>query len=139
MVTKEQALHILNKVKQNKPTNFFNKISDSEAGMRYVLVYLSEQVEEVYASTIAEKMKISRARVAVLIKKLENKRLINKTVCKTDARIEVLKITKRGMEEVNKIQENAIKCISKVIETLGIEEINRFIETSAKIKAVLDI
>ena len=79
MITKNQAMEILEKIKNNRPNKFFNKLDDTEAGMRFVLIYLSENKAGVYASSIAEKMCISRARVAVLIQKLLIKGYIEKT------------------------------------------------------------
>lgn len=138
MVTREQALGVLNKLKENKPTKLFNKASETSAGMNFVLVYLSEHKENVYASTIADKMQISRARIAVLIQKLISKSLIEKTVSNDDARIEVLKITPLGIKEVNAFKEKMISALIKVIEEVGLKRIYKFIETSAKINHILD-
>ena len=137
MVTREQALDVLNKIRQNKPTKFFNKIDETSAGMSFILVYLSEHDCEVYASTIAEKMNISRARVAVLIQKLINKGMIQKSSSSIDGRIEVLNITPLGLKEANEFKEQVLSCVTSVIDKVGLEEIYRFIETSAKIKNIL--
>ena len=39
MITKNQAMEILEKIKNNRPNKFFNKLDDTEAGMRFVLIY----------------------------------------------------------------------------------------------------
>lgn len=137
MVTREQALDVLNKMKQNKPTKFFNKIDETSAGMNFILVYLSEHGNEVYASTIAEKMNISRARVAVLIQKLINKGMVQKSSSCIDGRIDVLKITETGLNEVKTFKEQVLSNVITVVEKIGLEEIYRFIDTSAKIKNIL--
>lgn len=137
MVTREQALDVLNKIKQNKPTKFFKKIDETSAGMRFILMYLSEHTNEVYASTIAEKMDISRARVAVLIQKLINKGMIEKSSSSMDGRIDVLKITQVGLSEIKTFKEQVLSNVIMVIEKIGLEEIYRFIDTSAKIKNIL--
>lgn len=137
MVTREQALDVLNKIKQNKPTKFFKKIDETSAGMRFILMYLSEHNNEVYASTIAEKMDISRARVAVLIQKLINKGMIEKSSSSMDGRIDVLKITQVGLSEIKTFKEQVLSNVIMVIEKIGLEEIYRFIDTSAKIKNIL--
>lgn len=137
MVTREQALDVLNKIKQNKPTKFFEKIDGTSAGMRFILMYLSENVNEVYASTIAEKMDISRARVAVLIQKLMGKDMIEKSSSSIDGRIDVLKITQTGLNEIKTFKEQVLSNVITVIEKIGLEEIYRFIDTSAKIKKIL--
>ena len=137
MVAREQALEFLNKLRTNKPTTLFNKIDETAVGMKFLLAYLSENNGEVYASTVAEKMNISRARVAVLIQKLMNKGLISKTISKTDRRIEVLNITDAGLKEANKFIEQILSALTIVIEKIGLDELYKFVETSAKIKNIL--
>lgn len=137
MVTREQTLDVLNKIRKNKPAKFFNKIDETYAGMNFILIYLSEH-NDVYASTVADKMQISRARVAVLIQKLVNKGLIKKSLSSTDARVEVIKLTKKGQKEIKIFKEKIISKITKIIEEIGLEEIYKFIDTSAKIKNIFD-
>lgn len=137
MVTREQAIDVLNKIKHNMPTKFFNKIDEASACMSFILVFLSENDNEIYASTIAKKMNISRARVAVLISKLITKGMITKSSSGIDGRIDVLKITQNGLNEVELIKEQAFSSVIMVIEKIGIEEIYRFIDTSAKIKNII--
>ena len=137
MVAREQALEFLNKLRTNKPTTLFNKIDETAVGMKFLLAYLSENNGEVYASTVAEKMNISRARVAVLIQKLMNKGLISKTTSKTDRRIEVLNITDAGLKEANKFIDQILSALTIVIEKIGLDELYKYVETSAKIKNIL--
>lgn len=137
MVTIEQAMEVLDKFQANKPTRFFNKVDEISAGMTFVLVYLRENQGEVYASTIADKMQISRARVAVLIQKLTIKGLIEQTTG-SDARIKALKITDKGLAEVNQFRQNMIERVTRVIEEIGLKEVYKFLETSKKIKNIMD-
>lgn len=138
MLSREEVIEIVEKFKQSKPVKFFNKFDDKEAGTKFVLIYLSEHNEEVYASTIADKMQISRARMAVLLQKLKSKNLIEKTPSQIDRRIEVLKITSKGLEEVIKFKETIISNTKHIIEQVGIEDINKFLEISKKIKTALE-
>lgn len=137
MVTIQQAMEVLQKMKNNRPIKLFNNLNESEAGMRFVLVYLSEHNQDVYSSAIAEEMKISRARVAVLTQKLESKGYIEKLPSKKDKRIEVIKITQRGLDQINFMKNNVLNSVIKIIDEIGLDEINQFIETSAKIKKIL--
>ncbi len=138
MVTREQALDVLSKIRENKPAKFFTKIDETNAGMNFILAYLSEHDNDIYASEIADNMQISRARVAVLIQKLINKGLTQKSTSSIDARIEVLKLTQSGLDEINKFKEQMISNVTKVIEKVGLDEMYRFIDTSATIKSILD-
>ena len=138
MVTREQALDVLSKIRESKPAKFFNKVDETNAGMNFILAYLNEHDNDIYASEIADNMQISRARVTVLIQKLINKGLIIKSNSRNDARIEVLKLTQSGFDEINKFLEHMISDITKVIEVIGLEEMYKFIETSVTIKNLLD-
>lgn len=137
MITREEAFAILNRIRKNKPDDLFHKVDDIDAGMRFVLIYLSEHPEDVYSTTIANIMNVSRARVAVLIKKLESKGLIKKYGYKEDKRISVLKITDNGNTYINELKDDMISTIIRVIDTVGIDEINQFIDIGCKIKKVL--
>lgn len=138
MVTIEQALDVLDKFQANKPTRFFNKVDEISAGMTFALVYLRENRGEAYASTIADAMNISRARVAVIIQKLTAKGLIEQTASNNDARIKALKITDKGLNEVNQFRQHMIMRVTRVIEEVGLKEVYRFLETSKKIKNIMD-
>ncbi len=137
MITREQTIEVLNKITSNKPADFFKKIGSADKGLGFVLIYLSKSCSEVYASTISEKMNISRARVAVLLKKLESKNYIEKTSSAKDARIEIIKPTKKGLEKANELIEKTLSTTAKVIEEVGLDDINKFIEISSKIKKVI--
>lgn len=137
MITTEQAMDVLEKFRENKPTKFFNKVDEISAGMTFVLVYLSEHREGAYASTIADQMHISRARVAVLIQKLLAKGWVEQSTS-SDARIKTLQITEAGLQEVGQFKQQMLGKITKVIEVLGIKKVYKFLETSKKIKNIIE-
>ena len=137
MLTNEEAIILIEKFKKTKPNDFFNKVDDYEAGMRFVLIYLSEN-ENVYANNIANVMGVSRARITVLLNKLENKGYIKKEVSATDKRIEVVSLTDSGFNYINQIKENILSLVIKLVDEIGIAEINSFLDTAAKIKKLLD-
>lgn len=138
MATQEQILSIFEKIKKDKPTDIFKKISDMDTGVRFVLMLLLESKTEVYASTISEKMNISRARVAVLLKKMQDKNLIIKTPSLSDARIEIIYFTEYGFNYAKTFKEQTMTMINKVIDNFGYENINQFIDMANNIKKVLD-
>lgn len=138
MITDEELLETLGKIREFRPARVFNQIDGSTAGMRFVLVYLSEHSGDIYASTIARELGISRARMGVLISKLISKGLIEKTISTTDARIEVIGLTALGRQKIENAHTQMLSNLRQVIEEVGLEEINKFLITSAKIKRVLD-
>lgn len=137
MTSREQAMSILEQLRNNHPTGFFNKIDQSSAGMYYILVYLCEHPNEIYASTIAQVMQISRSRVAVLIQKLIHKGYIQKSPSNLDKRIDVLHLTPAGYIEANTFQDHILTIITKIVHQIGEDKIYDFIQTSAKIKNVI--
>ena len=137
MQKNEQVYQIIENLKSSNPTRFFEDVSGSENGMNFVLLYLSENKNQpVYASTISEKMGISRARIAVLLKKMEERRYITKSKS-TDARIFMLKITKQGLRQSQEIKTRLFNLTKKLIEAIGYDELNSFISTAQKIRNVL--
>ena len=138
MATQEQILSIIKKIKTDKPTYIFKKILDMDSGVKFVLMLLYESETEVYASTISEKMNISRARVAVLLKKMQDKDLIVKTPSLSDARIEIVSFTEYGLDCAKKFREQSMSMINKVVDNFGYEKVNQFIDMAVNIKKILN-
>ena len=134
----DQISIIFEKLKESKPAKAFKKVPDLDSGMKLVLMYLNGNNEEIYASTISEKMNISRARVGILLKKMENKNYITKTISDKDARIEVINITDKGLAKCREIEFETIKCITILIDKIGYDELNNFLDTANKIKNVIE-
>ena len=134
----EQIQNVIAKLKNNKPSKTFKKFSDDlDSGMRFILMYLLDK-KETYASLIGEEMHISRARVGILLNKMENRNLIKKTTHSQDARIEIIKLTNTGLIKCNEIKLEMRKYISNIIDRIGYEELNKFLDTACEIKAVLE-
>jgi len=135
----EQILTIINKLKQNKPAKIFKKVSDDlDSGVRFVLMYLADSKGEVYASSISDAMNISRARVGILLNKMEDKGYIQKQASEKDARIEMINLTNKGLIRCNEIKNEIVKYISIIVEKVGYDELNHFLDTACKIKNILE-
>ena len=136
MVSREQTLHILEKLKNIKPIIFFQKINNANMGTKFVLAYL-EQEKEVYASSLSEIMHISRARISVIVDKLIQKGLIKKEQSKKDARKDVISITELGRQEVYEKRKCLEDDVMKVIDSVGMDKMLSFIEVAEKIRDIL--
>lgn len=135
----EQVFNIIKKLKENKPAKVFKKVSnDIDSGVRFVLMYLIDNKGEVYASSISEAMNISRARVGILLNKMEVKGYIVKTTSVKDARIEVVNLTEQGLDRCKEIKNEIMNYINNIIDKIGYEELNHFLDTACKIKNVLE-
>ena len=138
MISDLEAIDIISRIKQNLPSIMLSDISASDKGMLSILVYLSSCKEETYANTIANHLKISKARVAVLLKKLEKKGLITKYKSPTDARIEIVEMTSKGESQLNNIKLMTASTIQKIEQEIGKKDLEEFITILGKIKLAMD-
>lgn len=138
MTTREQALCILAKLKANNPVEVLKKFNDINSGMKFILIHLDEAKSEVFASELSELMCISRARVSFMLKKMEQKGLISRKTSVNDSRKEVLSLTTLGKSQLEYEQQKVIDNLTQVIDHIGIDKINQFIEIGDQIKRFLD-
>lgn len=136
MVTRKQALEVIEKLKQNQPETMLNEVKRTERGLGLVLGYIYKN-PNVYAVNISQEMQISRARIAVIIKKLEDRGLVRKSPSPLDARVEALSVTAKGAKEVKAHRERLIRLVTAVLKKVGYEQVNEFISTSLKIREVV--
>lgn len=136
MNKKQQAVVLLEKLKNNHPEKCFGHFDFTQKGVGFVLIYLLEHSGETYAKNIAEVAGISRARMAVLINKMIAQGLIEKTESKSDKRIEVLHITRDGENYIKTMQNHATKKMVQAIDLIGFDEMNNFVETAVKISKI---
>lgn len=134
----EQVLSIIEKLKEKKPAKVFKKVYDDlDSGVKFVLMYLMDSDGEVYASSISDTMNISRARVGILLNKMESKGYISKKVSDKDARIEIVELTDKGLNRCKEIKKEIEKYITTLIEKIGYNELNFFLDTACKINKIL--
>jgi DNA-binding MarR family transcriptional regulator len=138
MEDQSKVEEILNRLINSNPIKYFQVLDDTQNGMFFILMYLSKAQEDVYASILAREMKISRARVAKLIQKLINKNLIEVETSPLDSRIEIIKLTSSGFQKIADIKNDAIQMTKKILDQIGEEELNHYIEISSKIISVIE-
>jgi DNA-binding MarR family transcriptional regulator len=138
MEDQSKVEEILNRLINSNPIKYFQVLDDTQNGMFFILMYLSKTQEDVYASILAREMKISRARVAKLIQKLINKNLIEVETSPLDSRIEIIKLTSSGFLKIADIKNDAIQMTKKILDQIGEEELNHYIEISSKIISVIE-
>ncbi|MBQ7880980.1 MAG: winged helix-turn-helix transcriptional regulator [Clostridia bacterium] len=132
-----QTLEVANKLKECRPLEFFKNIDEINSGMGFIVMHLYETQCEVFAIELSKMMDISRARVAMLVKKLIAKGLVEKEISCADARKEIIKITDKGRLEVERVRQKIFNNITKVIHELGIDKVNEFVEISQQIKNII--
>lgn len=86
------------------------------------------------AKDLAQALHVSTARIATLLNKMEKKDLIKKHNSTKDARKTVIILTKKGEILTTKYKEVLINITIKMIEEVGIEDLEKFIQISKKMK-----
>lgn len=138
MATKEQINYVFTNLMQSQPTEFLRLLNGAKAGIGHVLKILNETDCPVTAGEISDKMNVSTARVAVLLRKMVKKNFIVKETDKFDARITIVKLTDYGRQTANAMREEMQEHISVIIDTMGMDKINEFISLSNEIKTVVE-
>ena len=126
MATQEQIKYIEEYLSIQKPFDVSCEIDRTNVGMGFILRVLYTE-DEVSSGHIAEKMHVSTARVAALLKKMEARELITRESSKKDARVTVVKLTEKGKEETQKLIDVSILAISRIIDEIGFDRIKEYI------------
>lgn len=137
MATQEQIEELLEQLKKAPPSEQFKSIDKNTAGIRAILHYLNETSDTVTAGKISEHMDVSTARVAVLLKKMVAKGLIEKENDPSDARIVVVKLSEHGKKTAKKIQSEIYAQIGDMIDKVGMNRMLEFASISNEIHSVI--
>ena len=102
-----------------------------------MLRLLYEAGRDVSSGEITEKMGVSTARVAVLVRKAVARGLVERNVDPVDARRTCIRLTDVGAAAVRRTMTEVEDVVGKIIDSLGLDEIERFVETSRRIKEIV--
>jgi len=134
LATKAQIEGMLERMEKVKPKKAFQCVDETQAGIGAVLRLLEESSETVTAGRISEKLDVSTARVAVLLKKMAAKGLITRERGDVDARITVVRLTELGAETIVKIQGELYRQVGHMIDVVGEERLIEFITIAGEIQ-----
>lgn len=138
MATREEALRIMERMQKSRPSVFFKRFDDDDAGICCVLKYLSSVEKPVSAGDISTFMHVSTARVSVLLRKMAEKGYIVRESSNEDARKAMIVLSDVGKEENLKHRNEMLDLVCKVIDRVGKERIEEFISISEDINAVVE-
>lgn len=137
MATDEQIELLLEKLKKAPPSEIFQNVDMSTAGIRAILKVLNETDAQVTAGKISEYMNVSTARVAVLLKKMVAKGLIEKQQDSSDKRIVVVTLSEHGKQVANMFKTGLYSRIGELIDKIGMDKMLEFAEISNEIHSVM--
>lgn len=95
-------------------------------GQHFILMMLANENCARAQKDIAEKLQISTAAVAVMLKKLQADGYIKKSEDKADSRIKIVEITEKGRETVNRSREFFESIDKDMLRGLSDNEIDEF-------------
>ncbi len=136
MATKEDVYEALDLFFSHRHRKGIEDVSKHKVGAMAVLMYLSEK-GEAKSIDISKSLKLSTARMTVLLKKLESKELIIKTHSKVDARAVTIKLSEKGLDISQNIKSEMFNAMEKVLDEMGIDEIKKLVEGLNKVSEIL--
>lgn len=137
MNQREKAIELIRKMKPSK-SDFINQLNMTDRGIHFILGYLEDAKGKVIAGDLAKHLNVSTARIAVLIKKMESRSLIRTYSSPEDARKTIIEITETGKKQVDAFKEELISGMERLIEVVGVKDIEEFIRISMKIKEAIE-
>lgn len=108
-------------------------INDSVEGENKVLRFINSEGGSTYPKEIELAMGISSARVAAIIKKLEERELLIRTCDKVDRRKTLLTLTEQGKKAAHEIETKIMYALGQMVDSLGDEESENFIRILDKL------
>lgn len=137
MASKEEINAVVERCQKCRPKHFFTEMDHINAGISQVLRYLSEASRPVSAGEISHYMNVSTARVAALLRCMEEKGFIQKEKDPADARKTLVLLSESGTQEAEAIKRNFLETVSSAIDRVGLERLNTFIDMIDEINVIV--
>ncbi len=138
MASEEQIQCVITQYQESCPHIFWKKTDTSTVGLGAVIRYLMSHNGEATSGQISEEIHVSTARVAVLLKKMEQRGWIRREKELNDKRVTVVKLTPEGMIIGETMRENMHQQIGQLIDEIGIDKLMDYMEIRTKIFKIVD-
>ena len=138
MASDKEVIALLQEFSSIHPLEFLQKLDVQSMGISNVLCFLMYADHEVTAGEISDYMNVSTARVAVLLKKMSDKGLIEKHADPSDARRVMVAITDSGKALFEEQQREILLYSGAVVDHFGVDKIKEFIESCRQIREIVD-
>ena len=137
MATAEQIETLIEQLEKAPPSAHFQDIDQNAAGIRAILKFLAASDGNVTAGQISGHMKVSTARVAALLKKMEAQGLVRRDRDPADGRIVIVRLTDQGMQTVLELREKVHQSIGRMIDKVGMDRMLEFAAISNEIHSIM--
>ena len=136
MATQEEIKTVLSILEEFHSFHTVEKLDDTNRGIASILRCLSKQDTPVTAGEISERIGVSTARIAVLLRKMSARNLIITGNDPSDARKTLVSLSDYGKERLNKKVEEHKEMVSIIIDKIGLERTKEFIQLSKEIQSI---
>lgn len=133
MASEKDIEYVFNKLNEAHKNELDTKMNDTNAGIGAVLKALDEANGSATCGEIAKKINVSTARVAVLIRKMVAKNLVQRIGDKSDARIIHISLTDDGRKMIQDLCNLIRQHLSIIIDRIGMDKIREYIELREEI------
>lgn len=138
MNTREDTVELLNQLSLCMPRALYNDLETTKRGVGFILDYLEQSDGEVTVGDFSKVLHVSAARIAALLKKMEQNGLVTRRASLKDARRTVVEITPAGRAASQKMKASALREVELLLDRVGKEDLNTFIKISHRIRTVID-
>lgn len=137
MATQEQVKVLLAAMHKAPPSEKYQKLDMSSMGIRAILKYLSRENERATAGEISKALGVSTARVAVLLKKMVAKGLLEKKSDPADGRLVVVCLSQQGKDAAEQLRQEIYGLLGSLIDEIGLERMLEFAAVSKEIHEII--
>lgn len=138
MATQKQIKTLLEALRKAPPAEHFQKIDKSSVGVRAILKHLSENSDQATAGEISKALGVSTARVAVLLKKMAGKGLLEKQSDPSDGRLVVVRLSQLGRDTAEQLRHELSARLGTLIDEIGMERMLEFAAISQEIQLAME-
>lgn len=109
------------------------KLSNMLRGELFVLNYLHDHDTVVHPKELSENLSVSTARIASLLKHMEEKELIVRMPDSTDSRQIIVRLTPAGEHAIQTCRQDVLSYLAGMLESLGPDDAREYIRIQKKI------
>lgn len=133
---REAAEQLLHSFQQFRKRGHHKKIDGTLRGERFVLLSIFRQGTSVLPGQLSAEMSISSARIARVLKSLEEKGLITRQIDQKDRRQILVNLTSEGTNAAKKHRQTAINMTVKMLRLLGEKDTQELVRITRRLAAL---
>lgn len=137
MADRNYVISVMERLHEKPSDDVLKKFNNDNAGISCMLKYLSDVDRPVSAGEISGFMRVSTARVSVLLRKMQEKNFIVRENSSEDARRLMISLSENGRAECHRRREEMIVTFSRIIDEVGKDRMEEFISVSHRIKSIV--